>query len=278
MAGKLFVVATPIGNLGDITARAAETLRTCARVVAEDTRRTRALLAHLGVEGKPIERVDAHASEGTIAKIVARMEGGEDVALVTDAGTPVVSDPGADLVAAAIDARCEVVPIPGASAVVAALSASGLATNAFRFVGFLPRSGPDRRAALETIRATAEPVVLYESAERMEETLGDLAALAPERRVAVARELTKMHEEFVRGAAKELAEEKRAWVGEITIVLGEAPREEARAIDDAEIDRRIDEELAKGARAKDAAEAVALALGLSKRDLYARAVARKRGR
>ena len=156
MAGVLFVVATPIGNLGDITLRAVETLRAASRVVAEDTRRTRGLLSHLGIAGKPLERLDAHAAAPDVERIVAHLREGEHVALVTDAGTPVVSDPGAALVKAAILAGARVTPIPGACAAVTALSVSGLVTSGFRFVGFLPRSGPERREAVALVAATAE--------------------------------------------------------------------------------------------------------------------------
>src|SRR5580692_2824812 len=147
--GTLLLVATPIGNLGDLTARAIETLRICDRVLAEDTRRTRQLLSHLGITGKPIDRLEAHAGEHDVARAVARLAQNERLALVTDAGTPGVSDPGEALVTAAIAAGALVVPIPGASAVLAAVVASGLAGDGrFRFVGFLPRDGAPRRQAI----------------------------------------------------------------------------------------------------------------------------------
>jgi len=195
--GVLYVVATPIGHLGDLSARAVETLSRAARVAAEDTRRTRGLLTHLGLS-KPIERLDAHASAHDVARVVQQLVSGEDIALVTDAGTPVVSDPGTELVRAAIEAGLRVVPIPGPSAVLAALVASGLSGGAFRFLGFLPRKGTDRRDVLETVRSTPEVVVLFESPERTAETLADLARIMPQRRCVVARELTKLHEEFGR--------------------------------------------------------------------------------
>lgn len=273
--GELLVVATPIGNLGDITLRAIETLKSVDRVVAEDTRRTRALLSHLGIAGKAVDRLDAHAGAADVERVVARLRAGERVALCTDAGTPVVSDPGTALVSAAAAAGVRVVPIPGACAAVAALSASGLVTGAFRFLGFLPRSGPERRAVIATIAATPEPVVLYESPQRIAETLADLAAPMPARAAVVARELTKLHEEMVRGPLAELAALDRAWLGEITLVLGEASAEGPAPVSDDEIDRRIDEGLALGRRAKDLAEEIALTTGRSRRDVYARVVARR---
>jgi len=276
-AGALLVVATPIGNLGDLTLRAIETLRAADRVVAEDTRRTRGLLSHLGIAGKSIERLDAHAGEGDVARIVAFLRAGERVALVTDAGTPVVSDPGTALVKAAVDAGVRVVPIPGACAAVAALSASGLVTGAFRFLGFLPRGGPERRDALALVVATPEPVVLYEAPQRIAETLADLARAMPERAAVVARELTKMHEELVRGTLVELAAgaAPREWLGEITVVLGPAVVTEGARVSDEELGRRIAEGLARGRRAKDLAEELSLETGLPRREIYGKIVAHR---
>lgn len=279
--GVLYVVATPIGHLGDLSTRAAETLRTAHRIAAEDTRRTRALLSHLGIAGKPVERLDAHASPEDIARLVDHLLSGEDVALVTDAGTPVVSDPGTDLVSAASLAGVRVVPIPGPSAVMAALMATGLCTGAFRFLGFLPRKGPERRAALEVVRETPETVVLFESPERTAETLEDLAKIAPTRRGAIARELTKFYEEIVRGSFADLAEEarKREKLGEVTIVIGPeaaGARGQDRSLSDEEIDRMIDEGFARGRRPRDIADEVALVTGKPRREIYTRTLARKR--
>jgi 16S rRNA (cytidine1402-2'-O)-methyltransferase len=275
--GELFVVATPIGNLGDLTLRAIDTLRAADRVVAEDTRRTRGLLSHLGISGKPLDRLDAHAAAAFVERVVDRLREGERVALVTDAGTPVVSDPGAALVKAAIDAGVPVVAIPGACAAVAALSVSGLLTGGFRFVGFLPRSGPERREAVALIAATPETVVLYESPQRIAETLADLGRAMPGRAAVVARELTKVHEELVRGTLADLAAQaEREWVGEITLVLGPALVTAGPSLSDEELDRRIDEGLGHGRRAKDLAEELALETGLSRREVYARIVARRR--
>jgi 16S rRNA (cytidine1402-2'-O)-methyltransferase len=285
--GTLFVVATPIGNLGDLSQRALDTLRACDRVIAEDTRRTRQLLTHFGVAGKPVERLDAHATEGQQARLLERLSAGESVALVTDAGTPAVSDPGDAIVRAAIEAGVRVVPIPGASAVLAALAASGLAGDGgFRFVGFLPRGGPARRAAIALVSETPESVVLFESPNRTSETLRDLAEATPERRACVARELTKVHEELVRGTLAGLAglaglqhrgEEGRSWLGEIAIVLGpHDPGDRHERIDDDALDLRIDEALARGDHARSIAERLAAWSGRPRRELYARVVARKK--
>jgi 16S rRNA (cytidine1402-2'-O)-methyltransferase len=278
MAGTLFVVATPIGHLGDITLRAIDTLRQSARIVAEDTRRTRALLTHLGISGKPIERLDAHAKPADIARILGRLAQGEPIALVTDAGTPLVSDPGAALVQAAAGAGFVVVPIPGASAVMAAVSASGLVSGGFRFLGFVPRRGPERRETIETIRQTPEPVVLFEAPQRTAELLEDLAKAMPSRHAAVARELTKVHEEILRGNLQELAKstQGREWAGEVTLVLGEGLESAGETrMSDEEIDRRIDEEIGQGRRARDIAEGIALESGRPRREIYDRVVARR---
>ncbi|WP_437724429.1 16S rRNA (cytidine(1402)-2'-O)-methyltransferase [Sorangium sp. So ce861] len=274
--GCLYVVATPIGNLGDITLRAVETLRAADRILAEDTRRARALLGHLGVSGKPVDRFDAHASEADAARAAARLAAGESIAFMTDAGTPVVSDPGTALVRAAKDAGARVVAIPGPSAVMAAVSASGLVTGGFRFVGFLPRGGRERREALALVTSTPEAVVLFESPRRFRETLAELAERMRGRRAVVARELTKVHEEILGGTVEELAALGREWLGEITLVLAPAePAAEGARPSDEELDARIDRELAQGRRAKHIAEELSVELGLPRRELYARAVARR---
>jgi 16S rRNA (cytidine1402-2'-O)-methyltransferase len=279
LAGVLYVVATPIGHLGDLSPRAAETLRLAARVCAEDTRRTRGLLSHLGIAGKPLDRLDAHASAADVEAAVSRLLAGEDLALVTDAGTPVVSDPGTALVRAAAAAGVRVVPIPGPSAVMAAVAAAGLVTGGFRFLGFLPRGGPERRAALETVRATPEAVVLFEAPQRTAETVAELARLQPGREAVIGRELTKVHEEFLRGTLAELGQAlaSREVLGEVTIVLGPAGAEaNAPAMDEAEMDARIDAELAAGRRARDIADTLSLESGLPRREVYARVLSRKR--
>lgn len=274
--GCLYVVATPIGNLGDITLRAVETLRGADRILAEDTRRARALLGHLGVSGKPVDRFDAHASEADAARAAARLAAGESIAFMTDAGTPVVSDPGTALVRAAAEVGARVVAIPGPSAVMVAVSASGLVTGGFRFVGFLPRGGRERREALALVTSTPEAVVLFESPRRFRETLADLAERMPGRRAVVARELTKVHEEILSGSVEELAAIEREWLGEITLVLAPAaPAAEGARPSDEELDARIDRELAQGRRAKHIAEELSVELGLPRREIYARAVARR---
>jgi 16S rRNA (cytidine1402-2'-O)-methyltransferase len=234
-------------------------------------------LSHLGIIGKPLDALHAHSSDRDVARLVEKLDAGESIALVTDAGTPVVSDPGDALTKQAILAGHRVVPIPGASAVLAALVASGLASGAgFRFVAFLPREGTARRDAIATVCATPEPVVLFESPERIQDTLVELADAMPERSACVARELTKVHEEIVRGTIAELASRAREWRGEIVVVLGAwSPEAHAETIDDAAIDTRIDAELAGGGHAKAIAEIIAAWSGRPKRAIYERVVRRK---
>lgn len=277
MAGTLYVVATPIGNLDDLTLRAQKTLAACDVVLAEDTRRTRHLLAHLGLD-RPVRRFDAHVEAEHVARVVDELGGGTTFALVSDAGTPLISDPGAGLVSAAAAAGVTVVAVPGASAVLCALAASGLASHGFRFFGFLPRGGGERGEALARVAETEETVVLYEAGNRTVDTLRDLAARHPDRLACVGRELTKLHEELLRGPLADLAAElgaREAVLGEVTIVLGPRPRA-AETASDAEVDARIDAELAAGRRAKEAADVVAAWSGRPRRDVYARVVSRSK--
>ena len=225
--GTLYLVATPLGNLGDLTARAAELLRSVPLVAAEDTRRTRTLLAHLDARPRLIS-YHAHSRPRAAAAILEALRSGMDVALVTDAGTPGVSDPGADLVAEVRSAGHAVVPLPGASAVTAALSAAGLPADRYLFLGFLPRKGAERARLLERIGREEWTAVLFEAPGRVGDLLADLArACGPERRVVVARELTKVHEEFRAGTLGELAEsvgqDGEALRGECTVVVEGSP-------------------------------------------------------
>ncbi|MCC6644938.1 MAG: 16S rRNA (cytidine(1402)-2'-O)-methyltransferase [Polyangiaceae bacterium] len=272
MSGALLVVGTPIGNLEDLSPRAARALAECDAVLAEDTRRARQLLAHLGVEKKELVRHDAHATEADHQRALARLLAGETLALVTDAGTPGVSDPGASLVARAASAGVRVSPIPGASAVVAAVAASGFGRASFRFVGFLPRDGSARDDALSRAAADPDVVVFFESPRRVAGTLAELARLCPTREAMVARELTKLHEELVRGSVAELAADPREWLGELTIALGPWEAPVSDDVDAATIDRWLGEQLALGATVREAARVIAARSGWPKREVYARAV------
>lgn len=279
-SASLVLVATPIGNLGDLPPRAADALRGADLVLAEDTRRARALLSHLGIAGKPVARLDAHVEAQGCAEWIERMRSGSVVAFVSDAGTPAVSDPGAVLVRAAVAAGLGVTVIPGPSAVTMAVAGSGFGGGAFRFVGFLPRSGKERSKAVGELAQASEPVVLFEAPARLAATLRELASWMARRHAVVGRELTKMHEQWLRGTLAELAAqaEERTWLGELTIVLG--PWQSAGgelSVDDPMVTSRLEELLGRGSRPKDVARMLALETGLPARELYARACA-ARGR
>ncbi len=226
-AGALFLVSTPIGNLGDLSARALATLRDADAILAEDTRHTRALLAHFDLH-TPLESYHEHNEAATTPSLVSRLQLGARFALVSDAGTPLLSDPGARLVQAAVAAGVPVVPIPGASALLAALVGAALPTDRFTFFGFVPRKGPERRALVAEIAALRHTAVLYEAPSRVAETLQELASAgAADRAAVVARELTKQFEEYCRGTVSALAAQfaDAPPRGEVVIVVqgGEAP-------------------------------------------------------
>jgi len=224
----LYVVSTPIGNLGDITRRAEAVLRAADVVLAEDTRRTSILLRHLDIHTRLVSAHE-HNEAARAGSVVAMLREGKRVALVSDAGTPLLSDPGARIVREVVDAGFPVIPIPGASALLAALVASGIEAETFTFLGFPPRKGPERAELLDEIAASPRAVVLYESPNRVAKLLEDLAeACGGTRRVAVARELTKLHEELVRGPVAEVAARFAAGevLGEIVVVVEGRPRDE----------------------------------------------------
>jgi 16S rRNA (cytidine1402-2'-O)-methyltransferase len=219
--GTLYLVATPIGNLEDITLRALRVLRECDVVAAEDTRRTGQLLKHFGLS-KPLLSCFQFNEARRSEEILARLRGGAKVALVTDAGSPGISDPGERVVRAALNAGLRVEPVPGPCALVAALTASGLPTDEFHFIGFLPHKSGQRRRQLEALRACDGTLVFYESPYRLEKLLGELADIFPERPVVLAREMTKKFEEFLRGAPAELLAHarKQPLKGECVVLVG----------------------------------------------------------
>lgn len=263
----LYIVSTPIGNLGDITYRALETLRSVTLVLAEDTRHSRKLLAHFEI-GTPLESYHEHNEARATPGLVRRLLAGESMALITDAGTPLLSDPGSRLVAAAIEAGVDVSPIPGASALLAALVAAGIAADRFTFFGFLERKGRDRAAEIESLRTLGHTAVVYESPNRVAATLRDLAAAGlSERRAAVGRELTKQFEELRRGTVEELARyyEDASVRGEVVIVIEGG---EMRQASEDELRARADELRAGGASARDVAAALAAELGAPRNLAY----------
>jgi 16S rRNA (cytidine1402-2'-O)-methyltransferase len=269
MAGTLYVVATPLGNLEDLSPRAAATLRRVSVVAAEDTRHTRPLLAHVGSRAELVS-FHAHSPETALRRLLHLLASGTDVALVTDAGTPAVSDPGAVLVAAARERDVPVVTVPGPTAVAAALSVSGLPADRYLFLGFLPRAGGERRRLLDTVAKSEWTVVLFEAPLRAASLLAELAAACGgARRAAVARELTKVFEETRSGTLAELARyyAEAPPRGEVTIVVAGTGRP-ARAERPPDPEARARALLAQGMSRRDVAERLAAETGITRNTAY----------
>jgi 16S rRNA (cytidine1402-2'-O)-methyltransferase len=269
MAGTLYVVATPLGNLDDLSPRAAATLCRVATVAAEDTRRTKTLMVHVGSSAE-LMSFHAHSTDATLNRILHLLGTGKDVALVTDAGTPTVSDPGALLVAAARARDVPVVTVPGPTAVAAALSVSGISADRYVFLGFLPRKGTDRRRLLDTIAKSEWTVVLFEAPNRVVELLADLEAVCGgERGAVVARELTKIFEETRSGTLTDLAAyyAEAPPRGEVTVVVtgSDRPAQEERPPDPAERARVL---LAQGMTRRDVADQIATETGIPRNTAY----------
>ncbi|HZS62912.1 MAG TPA: 16S rRNA (cytidine(1402)-2'-O)-methyltransferase [Xanthobacteraceae bacterium] len=272
LAAGLHIVATPIGNLGDITLRALETLAAANVIACEDTRVTRKLLDRYGI-GTPLTPYHEHNATEARPKLLARLEAGQSIALVSDAGTPLVSDPGFKLVRAAREAGHAVTALPGASAALAALSIAALPTDRFFFEGFLPPKETARRARLTEIRRLPATLILFETGPRLAATLADLAAVLGPREAAICRELTKLHEEVRRGPLAALAAhyaKGEAPRGEIVIVIAPPPEEKPPEV--GELDDLLRHALDRGS-VKDAVSEVADATGLPRRDIYQRALA-----
>ncbi len=270
MAGDLYLVATPIGNLEDITLRALRILRDEVQIIAcEDTRQTQKLLTHFEIR-KPLISYHEHNETPQTEHILQALSRGESVALVSDAGTPLVSDPGYRVVTAAISNGYRVVPIPGASAVLGALAGSGLPTDTFRFVGFLPPKSGSRRKTLQLLIGDSSTLIAYESPHRILESLEDIGEILGERQIVLARELTKIHEEFLRGTAGSIREELAARgtpKGEMTLVIGRGS-EKAEITDVRSEVERLTVELSLDRM--EAIKLVAKRLGLPKQEVYRR--------
>jgi 16S rRNA (cytidine1402-2'-O)-methyltransferase len=268
--GCLYLVATPIGNLEDITLRALRVLKEADLIACEDTRQTQKLLQHYAIH-KELVSYHAHNELTRAPELVIQLEEGAQVALVSDAGTPVVSDPGHRLVVLCLRHHIPVVPIPGPSAFVAALAASGLATEEFLFVGFLPSRAGARRKKLDALKGEPRALVLYEAPHRLAETLSDAADILGTRPAVVAREVTKIHEEFLRGSLAELrdAARKRAPRGEITLLIGPAVEGELQAVPAVSLKQRVEQlEAESGLDRKAALKQAARERGLAKREAY----------
>ena len=268
-SGRFFIVATPIGNLADLTGRAREALAAADHILAEDTRRARTLLTHIGVAAHPVS-LHAHNEASRIARVADWLARGDDVALVSDAGTPLLSDPGERLLGAVVEGGHPVVPVPGPSAVLAALVASGLPCVPFTFVGFLPRKAGKRARALERIIDAEDTTVLFESPARLLRLLEELAGLVggARRRIAVCREMTKVHEEIFRGTPPEAVRHYREHQprGEVTVVV--EGRSEVRETDGAEIEALAVAALADGLSPSAAARRVAARGGIRRGAAY----------
>jgi 16S rRNA (cytidine1402-2'-O)-methyltransferase len=273
LSGQLVVVATPIGNLGDLSTRARDVLADAAVICCEDTRRTRVLLSALGIPAaRRLVSLHQHNEQSRAAWVVTRVAAGDCVCYVSDAGTPGVSDPGELLVREVIEAGLDVTVVPGPSAALAALVVSGLPTDRFCVEGFLPRRGADRARRLESLATEERTAILFEAPSRLAATLDDLLAAVGDRPCALCRELTKLHEQVVRGTVSSLVATIRDGEvpkGEIVLVLGGA---EPAEVDDAQVAHAVRIELDAGATVRDAAARVATTLGVSKRRAYTEAL------
>jgi 16S rRNA (cytidine1402-2'-O)-methyltransferase len=275
MPGTLYIVATPIGNLEDITLRALRILKEADLIAAEDTRHSRKLLTHFGIS-RPLTSYFDHNQALKGDYILDRLQQGQNVALITDAGTPCISDPGYQLVRDAVAAGITVVPIPGACAAIAALSASGLATDHFTFAGFLPNKQGKRRERLQSLAGERGLLIFYESPKRLLATLQDMQETLGDREVVVARELTKMYEEFLRGTLSSIIAqaEEREIRGEVAILV--APAEKQELPDAPQMEELVSRYLASGELSlKDAVKRVTLETGLPKSVVYAEALRQK---
>lgn len=277
MAGTLFVVATPIGNLEDITLRALRVLREADLIACEDTRHTRKLLAHYQIT-TPTSSYHEHNEQQQTGWLMERLEAGTDIALVSDAGTPSISDPGYRLVRAALERGVRVSPIPGACAIISALSISGRPTDSFAFLGFLPGRRAARRNRLRALRSESRTLLFFESPLRLASTLSDIDEILDSREVTVAREMTKVHEQLVTGTAAELASlfRSRRPKGESVVVVEKSsPEAAAESVSDRELDLRFEGLVDQGLSRKDAIKQLAKELASPKRELYLRLLREK---
>lgn len=275
MPGTLYIVATPIGNLEDITLRALRVLKDVDLIAAEDTRHTRILLDHYGIQAS-VTSYHEHNERAKAQELVRQLERGVNIALVSDAGTPAISDPGYRLVLTAISAGVRVVPIPGASALTAVLSACGLPTDRFVFEGFLPAKQQQRRSRLQTLCREIKTLIFYEAPHRLRECLGDIREILGDREMTLAREVTKVHEEFLRGPVSQILQQiaERQIKGEVTLVVRGWDQQTAVSLQ--EVKQEAHELLAQGMRVKEIAEVLGEKYGYAKKEIYRIAVEPKK--
>ncbi len=267
MVGTLYVVATPIGNLEDITLRALRVLKEVDVIAAEDTRHTQILLSHYGIR-TPLTSYHEHNEKTKARQLMSRLERGEQIALVSDAGTPAISDPGYRLAVEAIRGGIPVIPIPGASALTAVLSAGGLPTDRFVFDGFLPAKKQERRARLRALSSETRTLVIYEAPHRLTETLNDLVEILGDRETVLAREVSKVHEEFLRGRLTEVAKQiaGREIKGELTLLIGGSRGQSE--VSQEQIEKEIRKLKDDGLRVKEIAEILGEKYGYPKKEIY----------
>jgi 16S rRNA (cytidine1402-2'-O)-methyltransferase len=267
MAGVLYIVATPIGNLEDITLRALRVLKEVDLIAAEDTRHTQALLHHYGIK-TPLTSYHEHNERSKAQDLVERLARGKNIALVSDAGTPVISDPGYRLVVEALQNSIQVIPIPGPSALAAALSVAGLPTDRVAFEGFLPAKKQERKIRLAALQRETRTLVFYEAPHRLKESLDDILCILGDREIVIARELTKLHEEFLRGAVSDVTERlaERAVKGEVTILVHGSTGE--TEISDEQLRAEIGRLIDGGSGVKEISEALGARYGIAKREVY----------
>ena len=277
-SGTLYLVATPLGNLSDLSARAIDTLRNADLVVAEDTRRARTLLSHLGLH-KPLESFHGDSDPKKLARLISHLASGQTLAYVSDGGTPGIADPGRDLVTAAVQAQVRVVPIPGPAAVITALSVSGMVADRFLFAGFVPRKSGERHEFLSALRELPYTIALYEAPHRVLDTLQALAEVFGDRPMMIARELTKQYEELLYGTAAELVAvfTEREPKGEFVLVISTAPPPAAPAAPPG-LTSALDRMLSAGLGARDISQIIADLGLLPRREAYQMALAQMKGK
>ena len=275
MPGTLYIVATPIGNLEDITLRALRVLKGVNLIAAEDTRHTQILLSHFGIR-TPLTSYHEHNERTKARQLIERLQQGESIALVSDAGTPAISDPGFRIVVEAVAAKIAIVPVPGAAALTAVLSAGGLPTDRFIFEGFLPAKQKERRARLQVLCVETRTLVFYEAPHRLKETLNDMQSILGERELVLAREVSKAYEEFLRGRLSNIIQQvdERAIKGEITLLVRGS--EEPPAISPEQLKNEIDLLKAEGMGIKEIAQLLGEQHAYSKKEIYRIALAQKR--
>ena len=267
MSGALYIVPTPIGNLEDMTFRAVRVLKEVDLIAAEDTRHSQVLLNHYGIR-TPVTSYHEHNERSKARELVERLRQGSSVALLSDAGTPMISDPGYRLMVEAIAAGVQVIPLPGPSALTAALTAAGLPTDRFAFEGFLPAKKSERRSTLEVLREDTRTLIFYETPHRLKETLADMADIFGDRDVAIGREISKVHEEFLRGAMREIIAklEQQNVRGEITLIVQGATS--GALVQEEQLISEVRQLAEDGMRVKEISELLGARYGISRRDVY----------